>query len=104
VGEVGEVMQRWIIQTTEDDVGTALADLKAGTTLADPGGLFQVHLQQDIPFGHKFALRNLVQGAPVHKYGQVIGSATQDIQAGQHVHVHNLESRRGRGDLVKELS
>lgn len=101
---MSEAMQRWIVQKPQDDVATALADLKAGTSLEDPGGLFQVQLRQDIPFGHKFALRHLAPGAPVHKYGQVIGSATKDIEAGQHVHVHNLESRRGRGDLVKELS
>ncbi|MDP1993088.1 MAG: SAF domain-containing protein [Syntrophales bacterium] len=41
------------------------------------------------------------KGDLIVKYGEPIGIATQDIRIGQHVHVHNLESARGRGD--KEL-
>jgi altronate dehydratase small subunit len=37
-------------------------------------------------------------GDSIIKYGEVIGVATREIAPGQHVHVHNLESRRGRGD------
>jgi altronate dehydratase small subunit len=39
------------------------------------------------------------KGQDVLKYGEVIGQATQDISEGKHVHVHNVESLRGRGDL-----
>lgn len=46
-------------------------------------------LQEDIPFGHKVARRAIARGAPVIKYGVTIGTATQDIQAGAHVHIHN---------------
>jgi len=44
----------------------------------------------DIPAGHKVAVRAVAAGAPVHKYGEVIGIARADIPAGAHVHVHNL--------------
>lgn len=47
------------------------------------------HLAAGIPFGHKAALAPIARGAPVVKYGVVIGHATQDIGAGEHVHVHN---------------
>jgi altronate hydrolase len=43
-----------------------------------------------IPAGHKLAIRSVEAGAPVRRYGQIIGFATRDIQAGEHVHTHNL--------------
>jgi altronate dehydratase small subunit len=53
---------------------------------------------EKIRFGHKFAIRAIGRGEAIIKYGEPIGLATQDIAAGRHVHVHNLESTRGRGD------
>ena len=58
-----------------------------------------VTLMDDIPSNHKFAFRDITAGEPIIKYGLNIGEATQDIQTGQHVHVHNIESNRGRGDM-----
>ena len=43
-----------------------------------------------IPPGHKVAARRIASGQPVRRYNQIIGLATQDIEAGQHVHTHNL--------------
>ncbi|HEV3382067.1 MAG TPA: altronate dehydratase family protein [Trebonia sp.] len=43
-----------------------------------------------VPRGHKIALRDIANGAPVHKYGQVIGAASAPITAGDHVHTQNL--------------
>jgi len=57
-----------------------------------------VHITDNIPFGHKFAIRDIPEGGLILKYGEPIGVARIDIKAGQHVHVHNLESKRGRGD------
>ena len=57
-----------------------------------------VHVTDNIPFGHKFAIRDIPEGSLILKYGEPIGVARIDIKAGQHVHVHNLESKRGRGD------
>lgn len=48
--------------------------------------------QGDIPAGHKVALADIPAGAPVIKYGQIIGRATCDIPAGAWVHTHNLRS------------
>ena len=47
---------------------------------------------EDITIYHKLACRDIAQGEPVVKYGQHIGSAVTEIRAGQHVHVHNVES------------
>ena len=52
----------------------------------------------DIPYGHKIALVPIAAGEQVIKYGLSIGSASTDIQPGDLVHVHNVESNRGRGD------
>ena len=43
-----------------------------------------------IPPGHKIAVRPHAPGEPVHRYGQIIGFATQPIAPGQHIHVHNI--------------
>lgn len=55
-----------------------------------------------VPRGHKIALCAIGVGETVIKYGFSIGVASRPIEAGQHVHVHNLESERGRGDLVDD--
>ena len=39
----------------------------------------------------------------IRKYGQVVGRATADIRTGDHVHVHNVEALRGRGDIPEKL-
>ena len=58
-----------------------------------------VTLLDDIPSNHKFAPVDVKAGEPIIKYGLNIGRASCDIQKGQYVHVHNIESNRGRGDL-----
>ncbi len=70
-----------------DDVAVARRPVRAGTAAAG------VTARGDIPAGHKIALRPVAAGAPVRKYGQVIGFAASPIEPGDHVHVHNLESR-----------
>lgn len=56
----------------------------------------------EIPFGHKIAVKNIKKGEEITKYGEEIGIATKDIEIGDYVHVHNLESMRGRGDWEKK--
>ncbi len=58
-----------------------------------------VTLVDDIPANHKFAPTDIRAGQSIIKYGLSIGKASCDIKTGQHVHVHNIESNRGRGDL-----
>jgi len=84
-----------------DNVATALTNLCRGWEVIvwRGGGEIKVVLLNDIPFGHKFALEDIPQNGYVIKYGEVIGRATRPIKRGEHVHVHNVESLRGRGDL-----
>lgn len=76
-----------------DSVAVALQDLKQGETIAV--GDVSVALLQDIPAGHKFALRAMKKEEPILKYGYPIGEAKQDIRAGEWVHTHNVKSRLG---------
>ncbi|MEY4908112.1 MAG: hypothetical protein RL260_1830, partial [Pseudomonadota bacterium] len=69
-----------------DNVVIARAQLLGGTVLADEG----VTVSGLVPPGHKIATRAIAAGEPVRRYGQVIGTATQPIAPGQHVHTHNL--------------
>ena len=69
-----------------DDVVIARRQLIGGTWL-DAEGVTVIGL---VPPGHKVAVRAIAQGAPVRRYNQIIGMATQPIAAGQHVHSHNF--------------
>ncbi len=62
------------------------------------GNSATIRLLSNIPYGHKVALRDIHPGEDVTKYGECLGEATHEIKAGEHVHVHNLDSKRGRGD------
>lgn len=80
-----------------DNVATALEALAAGREI-DVNGL-AVTVREPIPTGHKVAVRPIPAGEVVIKYGSPIGTATAAIAPGDHVHVHNVASARGRGDL-----
>ncbi|KQM97514.1 altronate hydrolase [Sphingobium sp. Leaf26] len=73
-----------------DDVGVALRALDAGETIHVAGKA--VMLAEAIGRGHKFALHAMAAGDPVRRYGWPIGSATQAIAPGAHVHSHNIHT------------
>lgn len=80
-----------------DDVVIARQQLLGGTRIESEG----ITISGLIPPGHKVAVRAIAAGAPVRRYNQIIGTATQAIAAGQHVHTHNLAfSRFDRGHTV----
>ena len=56
----------------------------------------------DVPYGHKIAVKDIHVKEQITKYGEEIGIATHEIKKGEYVHVHNLDSMRGRGDWEKE--
>jgi altronate dehydratase small subunit len=58
-----------------------------------------ISLQDDLPSNHKLARRDIAAGEPILKYGLSIGTASKSIRQGEHVHAHNVDSNRGRGDL-----
>lgn len=70
-----------------DTVVTATRALQVGVDIEG------VQTRALIPSGHKIATQDMAKGAAIRKYAQVIGYAGQDIQAGDHVHTHNVEFR-----------
>lgn len=94
-------MRKALVIDEKDNVATALQDLKEGLKISVniKGKVKRIKLRYRIPFCHKFALQRIEKGGNVTKYGQVIGRATEEIQQGEYVHVHNVESLRGRGDI-----
>lgn len=77
-----------ILLHSSDNVAIARVPLAAGLTLRINGE--QIELRNAIPMGHKFSLRPIAPGETILRYGQVIGRARTSIEAGEHVHVHNL--------------
>ena len=57
-----------------------------------------VTVMGDVPYGHKIAVRGIHVGELIMKYGEELGIATKEIKKGEYVHIHNLDSMRGRGD------
>ncbi len=86
----------------QDNVATALRDIEAKETVTVGMGTRskRILIREHIPYGHKFALQDIGKGEHILKYGEIIGRATQEIAAGAHAHIHNIESLRGRGDLT----
>lgn len=57
--------------------------------------------KDDIPAGHKIAIKSIKKGEYIIKYGEIIGMAIKDISIGEHVHVHNVASIRFREGVLK---
>ncbi len=91
-------MIHFLVHDAADNVGVAVVDLESGTdctgrNLADNSAL-SARTAQAIPLGHKLALKDFKVGDEVTKYGCVIGRIVQPVQAGHHVHTHNLKTKR----------
>ena len=88
-----------LVHDRKDTVGVVVVEgLKAGTDMlgvvtADNSD-FRLAAKHDIPIGHKAALRDIKTGDTIWKYGQDIGKAIVDIGRGEHVHVHNVKTKR----------
>jgi len=91
-------MRHVLIHDKRDNVGVAVVDIRAGQEVVgaalDDGKGCRLTARQDIPLGHKIALRALAFGDTVIKYGEDIGRVVAAIRAGEHVHVHNLKTKR----------
>jgi (2R)-sulfolactate sulfo-lyase subunit alpha len=88
-----------LVHDKKDTVGVVVVeDLKAGTdmtaVITADNSAFKIQSTMDVPIGHKVALVDIKKGDTVWKYGQDIGKAVADIKKGEHVHVHNLKTKR----------
>ncbi|WP_352401090.1 UxaA family hydrolase [Anaerotignum sp.] len=80
----------------KDNVGTCLKTIVRNNKF--DVDTITITAKENIPQYHKIALVDIPLHGPVIKYGQMIGLATKAIEQGEYVHVHNMESTRGRGD------
>ena len=94
-------MKQIVVLNDADNVATSLIPLEAQARVEVEldGERRTIDVLDSIPFGHKLAIRPLAAGDDVLKYGEVIGRASEAIEPGRWVHVHNVESARARGDL-----
>ena len=88
-----------LVHDPRDNVGVVVVEgLQAGTEMlcvvTQDNTDFRLVAKMDVPIGHKVALRDLRSGDTVIKYGQDIGRMVADARQGEHVHVHNLKTRR----------
>ncbi len=91
-------MIQFLIHEKRDTVGVAVVDVKAGEALEgrslDSNETVRAKANMAIPLGHKIAMKDLNVGDTVIKYGCDIGKVVQPIKAGDHVHVHNVKTKR----------
>jgi len=91
-------MVQFLVHEKEDTVGVATVDIKAGEVAKglymDTQDPVEMKALKDIRLGHKIALRDADAGGTVIKYGNDIGKVVAEIKAGDHVHIHNLKTKR----------
>ncbi len=92
-------MPHYLVHSPKDNVGVVVVEgLKAGTdmlgVITEVDKTAHVTAKHDIPIGHKVALKDLKKGDTVMKYGEDIGKMVADAKKGEHVHVHNLKTKR----------
>ncbi len=94
------MQKKAILIDQKDNVATALCQLEKGDSVQAgiEGYTVNTAILENIPLGHKFALKDIQREEAVIKYGETIGLATRQIRQGGHVHIHNVESQKGRGD------
>ena len=90
-----EIDKKVILSHLKDNVATAKSPIKAGALIIFTRKMIIV--KEEIPFGHKIALRKIPTGGAVVKYGERIGRAIRSIEPGELVHIHNVEGERGKG-------
>ena len=92
-------MIHFVVHSETDNVGVVVVEgITAGSTLhgwiMDEDKELSFDAADDIPIGHKLAIKLLREGDTVIKYGVDIGRAVADIDLGQHAHVHNIKTKR----------
>lgn len=87
-----------ILIDEKDNVATVLKDIQRGDKVIYTANDKEICItaKNNIPFGHKIATQYISEGEKVIKYGETIGIASRNIAKGEHVHIHNLKSIRGR--------
>ncbi len=89
----------FVVHEQGDGVGVIVVEgIKAGQDIN--GWIMHENLDinfktlNDIPIGHKVALKDFAEGETVFKYGVDIGKVVKPIKKGEHLHVHNVKTKR----------
>ncbi|MFL2554523.1 MAG: UxaA family hydrolase [Candidatus Rariloculaceae bacterium] len=88
-----------LIHDKKDNVGVVVVEgIEAGAELlcviTEDNSDFRMTAKQDVPIGHKVALADLKKGDTAIKYGTDIGKIVEPVGIGEHVHTHNLKTKR----------
>ena len=88
-----------LVHNRRDNVGVVVVEnLASGTDMfcvvTEDDSEFHAVSNQDVPIGHKVALKDLAVGDTVIKYGEDIGRIVSPVRKGDHVHTHNLKTKR----------
>jgi altronate dehydratase small subunit len=90
-------MKKAILMNKDDNVATVLKSVKKGEMIAvistDNKVVKNIEARKEIATGHKIAVNSIGEGETVVKYGESIGTATDRIDQGTHVHIHNVRSK-----------
>ena len=92
-------MIHFVLHDADDSVAVVVVEgVKAGTEMSgwimDEDRTIKVQAKQDIPIGHKVALKDMAVGDTVLKYGIDMGKVVAPIRKGEHAHVHNIKTKR----------
>jgi (2R)-sulfolactate sulfo-lyase subunit alpha len=92
-------MIHFVLHDAKDTVAVVVVEgVKAGDTLEgwvmDDDRMVRLEARQDIPIGHKVALKDMAPGDTVWKYGIDMGKVVAPIKAGEHAHVQNIKTKR----------
>ena len=92
-------MNHFVLHDAHDTVAVVVVEgVKAGMTLngwiMDEDRMMTIEARQDIPIGHKVALKAMATGDTVIKYGIDMGKVVAPISVGEHAHVHNIKTKR----------
>ncbi|MDQ6638689.1 MAG: UxaA family hydrolase [Pseudomonadota bacterium] len=92
-------MIHFVLHDPADKVAVVVVEgVTAGTAMTgwimDEDRTISLEARQDIPIGHKVALKDMAPGDTVVKYGIDMGKVTAPIRKGEHAHVHNIKTKR----------
>lgn len=92
-------MIHFVLHDAKDTVAVVVVEgVKASMSLSgwimDEDRMTSVDARQDIPIGHKVALKDMAPGDTVWKYGIDMGKVVAPIKAGEHAHVQNIKTKR----------
>jgi (2R)-sulfolactate sulfo-lyase subunit alpha len=89
----------FVVHEEGDSVGVVVVEgVKAGDALTgwimEQDKTLTMKSLSDVPIGHKLAIKDLERGDTVIKYGVDIGRTIAPIRAGEHLHIHNVKTKR----------